>query len=67
MISRMKKLDNYVNTNLEDRDVELTNFLLRIFYTGQNIDAIKGTLAKMIYAKTYSKSNSIEAMIEMVN
>jgi hypothetical protein len=63
---RLKNFDFHfpkIKTNLEDRDVELTSFLLRMSYGGKNFDMIKRALAKMLYAKTYSKSNSIEAMI----
>jgi hypothetical protein len=63
------KLVNYdgkfptIKTNLKDRDAELTHPLLSIFYGGHNFDKIRIALSKIIFEKTSTKSNSIEAMI----
>ena len=52
-----------IKTNLTARDAELTHFLLRMFYGGQNFETIRMALSKVIYDKTTNKSNSIEANI----
>lgn len=63
------KLINYdlkfpdIKTNLKDRDAELTHPLLRIFYGGRNFERVRLALSKIIFEKTSTKSNSIEAMI----
>jgi hypothetical protein len=63
------KLVNYnfqfpeIKTNLDSRNAELTHFILRMFKDGRNSEKIRIALSKMIYDKTYSKNNSIEAKI----
>lgn len=63
------KLLNYkfkfpeIKTNLDARDAELTHFLLRTFKDSKNSEIVRSALSKVIYERTESKSNSVEAKI----
>jgi hypothetical protein len=63
------KLSNYhfkfpeIQTNLDAREAELAHFLLRMFKDTQNFEKVRIALSKLIYDKTESKSDSIEAKI----
>ena len=52
-----------IKTNLTNRNAELTHFLLRLFYGGQNFERIRAALSTLIAEKSYLKSNGVEAKI----